>query len=568
MGDYRLLASLNRSGKLGLLLNLVGLAGLFLLIFDPSLTNIRLNTSLNAALIFISYLVFLLNIINGLVVGQRMRRFLSWHWMDFIIIVPMLVGDYSQMHPAQLILLRQILFHLYSVLHPKTMSGFSEQISARPGRIILISFIGIILAGTVLLSMPISLANNQHASALTGLFTATSAVCVTGLIVEDTGTYFSIFGQLVILLLIQLGGLGIMTLTAGTAVLVGKKMRLSQKSIMQNILDQTDVLSLKKLLKQILFWTFTLEFFGALILSLRFYQLGNVSLLHAIYSGVFHSISAFCNAGFSIYSDSITGFQFDMVINMVVMALITCGGLGFFVLATMSEWLMGNRKPIGMHHSKMVLFISLFLILFGTIAIFVLESENTAMQGLTFSETLLTSVFQSVTTRTAGFNSIDISVLRAPTLFFMMILMFIGASHGSTGGGIKTTTLGIMILAVWSYIKGESEVVFQRRTIPQEAVLKSFIITSVSIFCVVLFTLLLLLTEGQPILPILFETTSAFGTVGLSTGLTSQLSAMGRLLIIILMFTGRVGMLTIMMSIHSRSSNTSVRYSEARILAG
>lgn len=488
--------------------------------------------------------------------------------MDFVIIGPFLLGDYSQMHPAQLILLRQILFHLYSVLRPKTMSGFSEQISARPGRIILISFIGIILAGAVLLSMPASVADGQPVSVLTGLFTATSAVCVTGLIVEDTGTYFSIFGQLIILLLIQLGGLGIMTLTAGMAVLVGKKMRISQKSIMQNILDQTDVLSLKKLLKQILFWTFTLEFLGAITLSLRFYKLGNVSLLHAVYSGVFHSVSAFCNAGFSLYSDNITSFQFDVVVNAIIMTLIVCGGLGFFVLATINDRLKGNRKPSGMHHSKMVLFISLFLILFGTITIFVLESESTAMQDLTFSEILLTSTFQSVTTRTAGFNTIDISILRTPTLFFMMLLMFVGASHGSTGGGIKTTTLGIMVLAVWSYIKGESEVVFQRRTIPQEIVLKSFIITSVSIFCVAIFTLLLLLTEGQPILPILFEATSAFGTVGLSTGLTSQLSVMGRLLIITLMFTGRVGMLTIMMSIHSRSSDSKVKYSEAKILAG
>lgn len=550
------------------LIYICALFGLGILIFDPAYSSLSANISIFQTGSLVCRVIFIINLFTGLYADFGLGNTLKHHWPDILILPPIIIGSDKLVHPAQLILLRQILLWLQRTVRPRSMTGLSEAISERPARLIIFSFIGVILLGALLLSLPASVNEHNEPSFLTGLFTATSAVCVTGLIVEDTGSFFNLFGQIIIMILIQIGGLGIVTITAGISVLIGKKMFISQNTVMQNILDQTDRANLKLLLKQIFTWTILFETVGATILCLRFFTITNVSFSRALYLGIFHSISAFCNAGFALFKDSLMSYAFDPVITLTVAFLIVSGGLGFFVWFTLDEHWKKKRKSPGDFHSALVLLTTIMLIAGGTTVIFFLEVNRPSMAHLTFAEKISAAFFQSVTTRTAGFNTVDIASLRLSTLFFMAILMFIGASHGSTGGGIKTTTLATMIFAIWSFMRGSTNVIVMRRTIPRETVLKSFVIAALSFGFVSFFTFFLLMTEKTSLLQTIFEVVSAFGTVGLSMGITPSLSSAGRILIMILMFAGRVGTLTIALSLHSRPANERVEYPDARVLVG
>ncbi|HWR44595.1 MAG TPA: TrkH family potassium uptake protein [Sporomusa sp.] len=438
-----------------------------------------------------------------------------------------------------------------------------------PYQILVIGFAGLIMGGTLLLMMPMASATGQGLSFIDALFTATSAVCVTGLVVVDTGTYFSLFGQLVVISLIQAGGLGIMAMSTLMAMLIGKRINLRQRLIMQEALNQLTVSGVVRLTQYIIKVTLLIEFIGGTILALRWYQdLG----VKGIYFGYWHAISSFCNAGFDLLGSvtgkfsSATGYVDDIVVNIVISLLIILGGIGFTVIADV--W-TNRRFCMFSLHTKVVLVTTLFLIVFGAVVIFLLEYDNPGtLANLSWQGKLLASYFQSVTPRTAGWNTVDLSKLTDATLFFMVLLMFIGASPASTGGGIKTSTAGVMAAAIWALIRGRNDAELFERRIPQAIIYKAFSVMLLSAILVIFVTMMLSITESQPFIKLLFETTSAFGTVGLSAGITPGLTTSGKFWLILTMFAGRVGPVTLALALALKTRKGNLQYPEGKIIIG
>ena len=422
----------------------------------------------------------------------------------------------------------------------------------------------VITIGTILLNLPSASSTAKSIGFINALFTATSATCVTGLIVLDTGKDFSTFGQSVILILLQCGGLGIMTMSTMFAFLVGKKISLKQRLIMQESLNQFSIGGLVRLAKYILIFTAAIEIIGATILFFCWQR--TYPPLQALGLAVFHSISAFCNAGFSLFSDSIMRYKGDLVINLTFIVLIILGGIGFLVILELFQY--GKNRNLSLH-AKLTLKISIILILIGFIIIFFVESNNPSTLGnLSFSEKIYGSIFQSVTARTAGFNTIHIGSMQSAALFLIIILMFIGASPSSTGGGVKTTTFGLLMLYVWSSLKGKEEIQISKRRISQDIISKALAVITLSLGLVITMTILLSCVEGKNFIEVLFEVVSAFGTVGLSTGITSSLSIAGKIIIIITMFTGRIGPLGLALSLIQKRGPEMIRYPEEKIMVG
>ena len=422
----------------------------------------------------------------------------------------------------------------------------------------------VITIGTILLNLPSASSTAKSIGFINALFTATSATCVTGLIVLDTGKDFSIFGQLVILILLQCGGLGIMTMSTMLAFLAGKRISLRQRLIMQESLNQFSIGGLVRLAKYILIFTAVIEIAGTAILFFCWQR--SCSPLQALYLAVFHSISAFCNAGFSLFSDSIMRYKGDLIVNLTFMILIILGGIGFLVLLELFQY--GKNRTLSLH-TKLALNISLILILIGAVIIFFIEFNNpSTLRDLNFTEKIYGSIFQSVTARTAGFNTIHIGSMQNATLFLIIILMFIGASPSSTGGGVKTTTFGLFILYIWSSLKGKEEIQIFKRRVSQDIIPKVLTLISLSLGLVITMTILLSYVEGEDFIKVLFEVVSAFGTVGLSTGITSSLSIAGKIIIIITMFTGRIGPLGLVLSLIQKREPEMIRYPEEKIMVG
>ncbi|CRK83721.1 TrkH family potassium uptake protein [Neobacillus massiliamazoniensis] len=436
-----------------------------------------------------------------------------------------------------------------------------------PPKTLVLGFATIILIGAFLLTMPISTVNGKGLTFLNALFTATSATCVTGLVVVDTGTTFTIFGQLVILSLIQIGGLGFMTFATLFAFLLGKRISLKERILLQESLNNLSMEGIVRLAKRILIFTGVIELTGAVILSIRFSF--DMPIGKAIYYGIFHSISNFNNAGFDIIGNfkSLTGYVDDPTVVLTICSLITLGGIGFIVMNELFEYRISKRLSL---HTKVVLVTSAILLLAGTIGIFVLEYSNEkTLKPLSFLGKVLGALFQSVTARTAGANTISIGDMTQSSLFLIVFLMFVGASPGSTGGGIKTTTFATLLGAVWSQIRGKEDVVFYRQRIGYETIYKALTVTLSGLFLVIIMTMLLTITEpGKDFLSLLFETTSAFGTVGLSMGITPDLSNLGKGLIIFTMFAGRVGPLTIAFAVTIRRNPDAFRYPKGKIMIG
>ncbi len=438
-------------------------------------------------------------------------------------------------------------------------------------RVLMGSFAVLISIGTFLLMLPIS-TTTSRLSFVDALFTATSATCVTGLIVVDTGTAFTHFGQMVILVLIQFGGLGLMTFSTFVVYLLGKKLSIGGRELLQQTFSQLPILTLKKLVKTIFLTTAVVETIGAIVLTIRFAR--TMPLAKAAYFAAFHAISAFCNAGFSLFSDSMIGYRSDFTVNFVLLFLIVTGGLGFVVISE-----IGFRRSLKFRklslHSRLVILTSGILIVSGFVLFFLMEYKNT-LTSLDWKTKFFTALFQSITTRTAGFNSVDIGTLSNATLFIMIILMFIGASPGSCGGGIKTTTFAILISQIRASFKSKDETNLLYRRIPKDVLSKAISVGFFSTVLVVVFTILLLSTELPGLshqvsrglfLEILFEATSAFGTVGLSTGLTPHLSPLGRVLIVFLMFIGRLGPITIALAVGNQKKDN-FRYAAENIMVG
>ncbi|HHW56407.1 MAG TPA: Trk family potassium uptake protein [Clostridia bacterium] len=442
------------------------------------------------------------------------------------------------------------------------------KIKLTPTQVLALGFAAIILIGTLLLMLPVATKSGEGADFLTALFTATSATCVTGLVVVDTKTYWSTFGQIVIMLLIQVGGLGIMTMSTLFALILGRRITFKERLVMQEAFNTNSLGGIVKFAKYILMVSFLFESIGAIILTLRF--LPQMGLKKAVYYGLFHSISAFNNAGFDLMGNfrSLTGYVSDWVVNLVIMGLIIFGGLGFYVLLDIYEHRHFNKFTL---HSKIVITITLFLIAIGTLLIFLFEYNNPkTLKPLDFPTKILASLFQAVTPRTAGFNTLSLSDMTIASKFLTIILMFIGASPAGTGGGIKTTTFAVILYTVLSVIKGEEETVLYKRTISRNIVYKAVAISFISVFIIFSVTMVLSITETSDFLTILYETISAFGTVGLSLGLTPELTTVGRIIIIFTMYTGRVGPLTLALALAQRQKKPKpiMKYAEEKIMVG
>lgn len=443
-----------------------------------------------------------------------------------------------------------------------------------PQTLLIGGFAAIILVGTLLLLLPWSQTRGE-VGFVDALFTATSAVCVTGLIVVDTGTAFTRFGQVVILALIQIGGLGLMTFAALAFLMLGRRLSLASQAALHDAFFQRDLgIEFKKKFLQILLITASLELAGIFWIFLALMR-RNIPVMEGFYSALFHSISAFCNAGFSIYKDSLIGVRDSPIIMTTVMTLIVLGGLGHMVV--FEVWQLARNRlsranPSGPHplsiHSRVVLRTTLALIIAGWLGLILL--------GLTKAETgwgmkLSSALFQSITARTAGFNTVDIGVMPLSSLFLLILLMFIGGSPGSCAGGVKTTALAISAAEFRARLKGEEQVVMLDRRVPKPILGRTMVLIRLSIFWNLLGLLLLLYTEtgrsGVGFHDVLFEQISAFGTVGLSTGLTDKLTVIGRLWITATMFVGRLGPLTIALGVLP-ATPTHVKYPEGRIMIG
>lgn len=435
-----------------------------------------------------------------------------------------------------------------------------------PPQIIALGYIILILLGSILLMLPISVRSGDI-SFIDSLFTVTSAISTTGLIVVDTGSYFTTFGQLVILTLIQIGGLGYMALTTLLALILGKKIGLKERLFIKESLGTFSLQGVVRITKVILVVTFIIETIGAVVLSLKFTTY--LDPLKAIYSGVFHSISAFCTAGFSLFPNNLENFKTDPTIALTVTFLTIIGGIGFMVVMDVYEKIKKRNNRLSLH-TKLVLIITTILICGGTIAIFTIEYSNSDTLGvLSLPGKLLDSLFHVASAQgTAGFNVLPMDKLHESTLFITMLLMFIGASPGGTGGGIKTTTFVVLLMAAVAMLREQENINLFYRRIPIETVYKALTVVVLALTLIFTITIIMLVTEGKGIAKVLFEVISAFGTVGLSVNFTQELSPVGRLLIIITMFVGRVGILTLGIALAQRQRKAIYSYPEERVMIG
>lgn len=428
------------------------------------------------------------------------------------------------------------------------------------------TFAALILTGTLLLMLPVSNTSGQWMPFIDALFTATSATCVTGLAVVDTGRYFTRFGSTVLIILIQIGGLGIMTMTTLFSVGLGRRISIRHRLLIQESLNQEGPTGVIKMTLAIVKYTLIIEFIFGSILAAYFYgQMG----AEALYWGYWHSISAFCNAGFDLFGNfkSLVDYRENVLINVCFMLLIILGGIGFTVIGEVVRERCWRRFSL---HTKLVLLINTVLVFGGGIVIWLLEMDNKATLGsMDTGHQLLAAMFQSVSARTAGFNTVDIGLLGNATLLFMMFLMFVGASPTSTGGGIKTTTFGILLASTLSLLRDKKETVLFRRRIDNALIFKSYSIFILSVLWLALafFLLLALDTGGQPFSRVLFELFSAFGTVGLGIGITSEWNDWCKLVLIATMYVGRIGILTFGMSFFTKQTDR-VRYPTENIIVG
>jgi trk system potassium uptake protein TrkH len=453
---------------------------------------------------------------------------------------------------------------------------------AQPLYLVVGSFAALILVGTLLLRLPAATPPDQPIGWVDALFTSTSATCVTGLAVRDTGTGFTFFGQAVILGLIQLGGLGVLTLSMVILVAVRGRFSLLERALCENtvagLADQSNQLG--RLLRHLFRFTFVTEAIGALVLFLHWRPRFGTS--EALWQAVFHAVSAFCNAGFGLWPDSLVRWQGDAVVNATIMVLIVLGGIGFLVVFELENVLRRDRrKPASRGtwrrlslHTRLVLVVTALLVFVGAAAIWAVERDG-MFQRFAPGDAWLASLFQSVTARTAGFNSVDIGLLQPATLFVIMLLMFVGGSPGSCAGGIKTTSLGVLALAAWSRLRGRSNVNAFGRTVSKQSLEYTLVIVVVAVLGF-LFGLLLMLLADPPraegdharFLALTFETISALATVGLSCGITADLPAISKLVLTGMMFAGRLGALTLATSLAREDAIDDWRHPEEAVMVG
>lgn len=425
----------------------------------------------------------------------------------------------------------------------------------------------LIAAGTLLLSLPAA-STGGRISFIDALFMATSATCVTGLAVIDTGTQLSTFGQIVLLVLFQFGGLGFVTMATLITLVLNKRISLKERLLLQESMNQNSMQGIVKLIRRVLIYSLVIQLTGAILLAARFVV--DMPVGKAAYYGLFHSISIFNNAGFDLFGDihgpfsGLTRYVEDPVVNITSMLLIFLGGIGFIVLSDVIDY--PKRKRL-MLHSKVVLATSAVLILVGAIIFFWLEL-NATLKPLHAGGKIMASFLQAITPRSGGVTTIEIPLLRESTQFLMILLMFIGAAPGSTGGGIKITTFAILASTAYAKLRGKEDIVMFRHRISKKNVYRAITMTLLSLMLVVISTMLLSVTERADFLSVLFEAVSAFGTSGITMGLTTELTTIGKVLVIILMFVGRTGPLTLAYALKPKNSKELYRYPEGNITIG
>lgn len=445
--------------------------------------------------------------------------------------------------------------------------SITKSLKFTPVQTLAVGFAVVIFIGAVLLTLPISSASGTFTPFIDSLFTATSATCVTGLVTLDTGTHWSYFGKTVIILLIQIGGFGFLAFSTLFALVLGKKITLRERLVMQEAMNTFNLQGLVKLAKYIFIFTFSVELIGAILLATQF--IPDYGLGKGIYFGLFHSISSFCNAGFDLIGGfrSYTPYAENSVVILTVGALIVIGGLGFAVWAEIYNYKGFNKLSL---HSKVAIVLTAFLVFGGAVLMFIFEFNNPeTLAPLSFQGKITNSLLASITPRTAGCNSIPTAGMSPAGRFLTIILMYIGGSPGSTAGGIKTTTFGIIFLTIITVVKGKEDTEIFKKRIAKELVTRAFIIATLGLAVVIVVTMLLSITEaGASFEYLLYEATSAFGTVGLTLGLTPSLSSVGKIIVLLTMYCGRVGPLTVALALAKKKSVNQIRYPEEKILIG
>ncbi|MDQ7786299.1 MAG: TrkH family potassium uptake protein [Thermodesulfovibrionales bacterium] len=436
-------------------------------------------------------------------------------------------------------------------------------------QILALGFLAVILTGSVLLMLPVS--NTNGCSFIDALFTSTSAVCVTGLIVKDTPVDFTLFGHIVIMLLIQIGGLGYMTSATIIFLMTGKNIGITERIAIKEGLNVETVEGIVRFIKKVALFTAVIELAGALVLTTRF--LREYPLSDAFLYGLFHAVSAFNNAGFSLFSDNLIRYRGDITVNLTITTLVIVGGIGFIVMMDIHKFI---RKEVTRltQHSKIVLLSTAILIMTGAILIFLMEYSNSGTFGIfPLKEKILVSYFSSVTARTAGFNTIDYSLLHTETLFLTITLMFIGASPGSTGGGVKTSTIAVIVASLYATIRGKKDTVLFKRRVPSDIVTRAFLLMTLAVFFCTFVNHFIISTQDTQYLPSVFEVTSAFGTVGLSVGdggtrsFAALFTSFGKFILVCTMFVGRLGPLTFAVAM-TRQVKERFRYPEGKVIIG
>ncbi|AYF55249.1 Trk family potassium uptake protein [Clostridium botulinum] len=441
--------------------------------------------------------------------------------------------------------------------------GYKKRLT--PVQTLAIGFFIVIMVGTMLLMLPIASKSGVITPFVDAFFTSTSAVCITGLTTLNTAGYWSYFGTTIIIILIQVGGLGFMSFTTLIALLLGKRITLKERLVMQEAMNSFSLQGLVKLAKYILIFTFSVEGIGALFLSTKF--IPRYGLLKGIYFSLFHSISAFCNAGFDLTGDSLVPYANNTVVILTISLLIIVSGLGFAVWAEIYNY-KGVEKIST--HSKVAISMTMFLVIAGWGLMYLFEMKNPqTIQHMSIKGKLLSSLFASVSPRTAGFYSMSLPDMTLAGKVLTMIFMFIGGCPGGTAGGVKTTTIGILLMTVICVIKNREDTQIFERTIGKNLVYKSFVIVTIAMGVVIMDTMILSFTEtGSSLEYILYEVTSAFGTVGLTLGLTPHLSIVGKFLICATMYIGRIGPLTLVMALSSKKDKSLIKYPDGKILVG
>lgn len=532
---------------------------------------------------FIAPLVIIFSIYSYYRRSKNVDDFTRKYIFSFICLIPMLItlGDIQFTFWLSAVHLFSSILSLYEGAQEKDKNKKSdrprviikapilERIKFAPAQIVIISFLVIVMVGTLLLMLPISAAEGKSISFIDAFFMATSATCVTGLSTLSLADNFSFIGQIIMLILIQVGGLGYMTLYSSMTILLGKSLAVRDQVMMQDLLDISSFEDLVNMIKSIIKYTLVIELLGAFTLTLAFTAEG-LDFGESLYFGIFHSISAFCNAGFALFNNSLEGYALNPFVHGTVSFLIFLGGLGFIVLKELEFIIRTKRHFVNLSvHSKIVLTVNLTLIVLVAIYLFFSEFLH-GFADFNIFEKMQLALFQSITTRTAGFNTIGLGSLHTHTIYFLSLIMFIGASPGSTGGGIKTTTFAILFQSVKATLRGKDRVEFFDRTVPNRIVVRAIAIIVISLIIVSFFILLMMRIEPEhDFLALFFEVVSAFATVGLSLGITSYLSAAGKLTIVFLMFIGRVGPLTLAIAIGQKNKNTgNVDYPEGRVMIG